>query len=218
MIEKYELFIFDFDGTIIDSKEVMKKALLYCYDKHKPKEKPDFTLFFSMMGDSLNNILSRMGLPTEATEDYKRISIENQGAVKMIPKMKEVIDYLYNSNKKMAIYTGKDRKRTLSILDDLNILNYFDFVVASDDVDRPKPSPDGVYSILKSTKTKNEKAILIGDSLYDIQSAKAAGIASAFVKWGTGKEEEVRELNPEYKFENVGDLQEELRVKEWEYA
>lgn len=218
MFENYELYIFDFDGTIIDSKEVMKKSLLYCFGEYKPNEKPDFTLFFSMMGDSLNNILSKMGLPSEAVEDYKRISIENQGDIRLIPKMKEVINYLYSNNKKMAIYTGKDHERTLSTLKLLDIIMYFDLVVASDDLNKPKPYPDGVNFIMKSLSVSKEQTILIGDSLYDIQSAKAAGIASAFVNWGIGEEEEVRILNPKYKFEKVTDLQKELAIKDGEYA
>jgi phosphoglycolate phosphatase-like HAD superfamily hydrolase len=66
----------------------------------------------------------------------------------------------------------------------LPLEHLFEAVVATDDVERPKPHPDGILRALELLGSTREDAAYVGDSPFDVQSAKAAGVGSIAVTWG----------------------------------
>ncbi|MEE6146321.1 HAD family hydrolase [Bacillus cereus] len=197
-IEKYDIYIFDFDGTIIDSKELMKKSLENCVKQYNDGYRIDYKLFFSLMGDSLENIFEKMGLPTDLAKGYREYSVNNVKEVKLFPQVVHFIQYLYQMKKKIILFTGKDRARTMELLRIFKLQKYFNMIITPDDLTYPKPHPEGVQIVLDKYKINNNKAILIGDGRYDILAAKGANIHAMYVDWGTGNLAEISELQPNY--------------------
>lgn len=193
--KKYDLYIFDLDGTIIDSHDLMKKCIGHCYrivDKD-----PDFDLFFSMMGDSIINIFNKLDLPLELITLYKKISDENINEIKVFQDTLKVIEFLANENKIITIYTGKDWHRAKKILSYLEIDHYFDYILTSDKVEYPKPHPQGIFQIIKKFDVSPSKTLFIGDSAYDVYSSNAAKIDSVLVTWKKSMGQ-VQQLKPKY--------------------
>jgi HAD superfamily hydrolase (TIGR01509 family) len=202
VLNKYTLFIFDFDGTIIDSHKLMKEALLHCYRKSGKLREPPYDLFFSMMGDSLNNIFFELGLCNEMIIEYKTFCVRNVHKVEVFSDVIETLSFLKQCQKQVALFTGKDKERTVYLLNFFGIKNLFDCIVNPEDVKNAKPDPEGIYLLLKKLGVDKKQTIMIGDSYYDIQSAKRANIDSAYVCWGTG-DDSVQKLSPTFTYKTL---------------
>lgn len=195
---------FDFDGVIINSREVQCMALKNSYQEIMGiNEDPPYEEFFDQSGNSLENIFNNLKLPIEMAPIYRRISIENMDAIKINAGMPELLFYLKESGFKCALCTGKDRDRTILILEKVGVLNYFDKIVCSDDVKHPKPNPESLNLILKELGADLNYSIMIGDANNDIICAKAVNISSVGVTWGDVRKEKLITSKPDYIVDTV---------------
>ncbi len=180
----YLNLIFDFDGVVIDSEKVQEHAYYESYKEVVGDDKcPDFAEYMKHTGDSLPNIFRKMGLPEEMTEPYRRISRQSVDKVIVLEEVIALIRWIREKGVRCAICTGKDRVRTLEILEYYQIAELFDAVVCSDDVDHPKPSPEPTLLAMERIGAIKENTLFIGDGYNDILSAKAAGACSVLVSW-----------------------------------
>ena len=72
----------------------------------------------------------------------------------------------------MGIFTGKGRGSSMITLTKLGVDKYFDLIVTGDDVENPKPSPEGILKFVNKFKLKPERVLMIGDSVSDVRSCK----------------------------------------------
>jgi HAD superfamily hydrolase (TIGR01549 family) len=182
-----KLIIFDLDGTLIHSDIVMGEALSQCYQQEYPGETPDFEYFFSMMGDSLHNIFARMNISKDLLDMYREYSRQNIHKITLVSDLLEGIVTAKEHGKYIALYTGKEKDRTIEILKYFNILNLFDYILTSDDVDNTKPHPEGILKVLSYFGINHHQALMIGDSENDIKAAHDANVPSIFVSWQSEK-------------------------------
>lgn len=176
--------IFDMDGCLINSSEVQKASYFGSYKEIVGDNNcPPFSEYMKYTGDSLPNIFTKMGLPVEMAESYRKIS---RKAIDKIIVNKEVIELIKeyrDKGSKVAICTGKDHLRAQEILDYYNISHLFDALVSSDDVINPKPAPDSIVKALELMNVNRKNTIVIGDGYSDIISAKEAGLVSVLTFW-----------------------------------
>ena len=176
--------IFDMDGCVIDSSEVQKAAFFGSYQEIVGDDKcPSYEEYIKFTGDSIDNVLAKLNLPAEMATPFRRIS--SQSVDKVIVNW-DVINYVRHVRSlgaKTAICTGKDRYRTIDILEHYKIKDCFDVLVCADDVVETKPSPIPVLKALDGLKCSEKEAIVIGDGYSDILSAKAAGVKSVLTLW-----------------------------------
>lgn len=191
-ISGYDLYIFDLDGTIINSEGLMKNALKHCAEKHNiiinQKE------FFSLMGMPLEEIFTKMQISSKLVDTYNTFCMRN---IKLIELYKHAILWLENlakQKKKIILLTGKNRYRTTQILEYFNLNSYFDCLICGDDLNGKKPDPTSVLIMMEKYKVHRSKTVLIGDSYIDMKTAKNANIDSIFVTWGIGKENDIKDL------------------------
>ncbi|AEY67354.1 HAD-IA family hydrolase [Clostridium sp. BNL1100] len=198
--------IFDFDGVIIDSLDIQKQALQESYKIVVGKGTPSFREFLSHSGNSLENIFKNMNLPLEMVEHYRRISQEKVYTIKIYPGISEILTKLKDDKVICALCTGKDRKRTLGILEKFGLEKFFSIVVCSDDVKHPKPHPDSLIHILNQLDIGAESALMIGDAKNDIKCAKNAGVKSIAVTWGGFSQADLEQESPNLIVNNMFEL------------
>lgn len=176
--------IFDLDGCLIDSREVQKAAFFGSYAEVVGDDNcPTYKEYITHTGDSVDNMLKKMGLPPEMAEPFRRIS---SGAVDKIAVNWEVMDLIREMRKqgcKIAICTGKDHYRTVDILKYYGIGDLFDALICADDVAEPKPSAMPVLAAIEAMNVDKDTCVLIGDGYNDILCAKNAGIRSILTLW-----------------------------------
>ena len=176
--------IFDLDGCLIDSTEVQQIAYYESYKEIVGDDKcPPFTLFMEHTGDSLDRVFTKLGLPLEMVDKYKKISSSLINKISVNQELIQLISQYKNNGSKIAICTGKDRKRTNEILQYFHIEKYFDCVVCSDDVTEPKPSKMSIEIAIKKMNVDKNTVVLIGDGYNDYLSAKNANIKFILSRW-----------------------------------
>ena len=181
--------IFDFDGTLVDSARCIttsvERALNDCgcaCDVSRVREQ---------IGLPLDAIIREASAGiTEAAiarviasyrEHYARLEEE---LIVLFPGARETLDELHGSAVRLAIATNKLTARAESALVRLGVASRFDAIVGADRAARPKPHPDILQEVLVATACRASDALMVGDTVWDIEMARRAGVASCAVTWG----------------------------------
>lgn len=190
--------LFDFDGVIIDSEYVIRAAFTLSYREIVGQGEPPVDEYLRNMGESFPNIMRKMNLPVEMHPLFCEYSRRLINLVPLNPHVREVLDYFHSHGYKMGIVTGKDRMRTLEMLERHAIGHYFGTIVAGDDVAKPKPNAEPILKALAQLGSSPEDAIMLGDADNDIIAAHNAKVRSCAALWGVSSEEELQSLNPDH--------------------
>lgn len=191
-----KLLIFDLDGTLADTGQDITNALNYALEPFGVRE---YSLeeTKAMVGSGISKLLESL-IPTnppggvnkgianakeEVTgrflEYYDNHLIDNTVAY---PHVQETLARL-NGYKK-GILSNKREIYSKQVLEGINIIQYFDCVWGSDSVREKKPSPVPVLDMLEHFNVSQSEAVMIGDSNYDIEAGKEAGIKVIAVTYG----------------------------------
>lgn len=215
MSKKYDLLIFDLDGTLVDSAPDIVATVQYIINKYGFEPKDDAFIRNCIGGGARNVLLKSLGQEREGLIDseilgvFKDYYTENCDVYTVLyPGVKETLEYYRRAGKMIALATYKIRSATEKILKTLNIDQYFELIVTADDVENPKPHPECVQKILKYYKNNPEQAVLIGDTKTDFMTGHNADIDVCAVTFGYGEEEVLRDLKPAYLVETMDEVKE----------
>jgi len=147
-----------------------------------------------------------MKLPLEMVEPYREISRARISDVKIYEGIQDLLGFLKGNGYKCALCTGKDRLRTLELLDKLMLSEYFESVVCSDDVKNPKPHPDSLICAINNLGVSFANTVMIGDARNDIICAKRAGVKVIAVTWGDLPKKVLEQESPDYLVDTVDEL------------
>lgn len=208
----YKNLIFDFDGTIVDSKECSKVATQKSF-KERGLEEPTVNLIEYYMGIPIEKSFSLMSsvdlddhqleaLIKTFRQNYKEVE---SSYLKLYKHMTEQLQSL-SKDKQLFVVSSKKTDVLIRNLEILDIDHLFTEVIGSDKVNHYKPSPDGINYILNKYQLENEETIYIGDAIFDMQMANSAKVASCAVTWGTHSIEELKSENPTYIIHEVTEL------------
>ena len=200
----YKNLIFDFDGTIADSKECSIVATQKSF-KERGLEEPTVNLIEYYMGIPIEKSFSLMSsvdlddhqleaLIKTFRQNYKEVE---SSYLKLYKHMTEQLQSL-SKDKQLFVVSSKKTDVLIRNLEILDIDHLFTEVIGSDKVNHYKPSPDGINYILNKYQLENEETIYIGDAIFDMQMANSAKVASCAVTWGTHSIEELKSENPTY--------------------
>jgi len=205
-----ELLIFDFDGTLIDSKDDIATSVnLTLGDLGLPLRLPEE--IFSFVGDGVKRLLrlsvgeENLALYEKALRIFRRHYLSHcLDTTRFYPGMDRVIETL--SGVKKAIATNKSMEYTLAIVEGLGLRSHFAAIESPADSSELKPDPGMLLRILSTLKISPEGAVLVGDSTNDVRAAKAAGIRACAVGYGYGDREKVTALEPDFYCEKPEEL------------
>ncbi|QQK08893.1 HAD family hydrolase [Miniphocaeibacter halophilus] len=185
----YKNILFDVDGTLIDTE----KPIIHSLQKVLKEElniKKSYNDLLFVLGVPGKYSLEKLNIPKDKL-DYilnkwsHTISL-NQSKMRLFDDIEYVLQNLYNNKINLAIITSKNDEEMKNEFSPFNIDKYFSSIVTASDTKLHKPNPDPILKAMDNLNiTNKEKTIYIGDSIYDMKSAKAAGIAFGLAKWGT---------------------------------
>ena len=187
---KYDLLIFDLDGTILDTLEDLKESTNYALDFHGfPKRTLDEVRRF--VGNGIGKLIERAvpsGTPEKETgrvlATFKRHYGEHcADHTKPYEKIPVFLKVVREKGCQTAVVSNK-ADFAVQALCEQYFPGMFDFVVGEREGIRRKPCPDSVNEVLKMLGKTKEQAIYVGDSDVDVETAKNAGMPVIGVSWG----------------------------------
>ena len=176
--------VFDLDGTLLDSFSAHFEAYRAMFARFGIQISE--ASFLATYSPNWLHTYQAMGLPAElwATADAYWLEAAEQQKPGLLPGVRETLATLRNSYK-LGLVTSGSKERVLRDLARNQIEAYFGIVITGDDVQKPKPSPDGLQLALRQLGLKTREVVYIGDTDIDCKTAQAAqvdfiGIPSAF--------------------------------------
>ena len=187
---KYELAVFDLDGTVLDTLTDLDNSLNFALDKFSmPKRTIDETRAF--VGNGIRKLIERgvpSGTPVSVTDEVEKAFNEHYAAhcadnTKPYGGIHELIKKLREAGIKTAVVSNK-ADYAVQTLCKKYFDGLFDFCVGARENVRKKPFPDSVNEVIKTLNADRTKTVYIGDSEVDIATAANAGVPCLSVTWG----------------------------------
>jgi len=207
-------FLFDLDGTIIDSIELILRSYRHTMALHRSDEPmPPDDLWIKGLGTPL---WAQFGEITDDKEEieamvqtYRTYNLAHHDAlVKPYEGVVDEIRRLKEHGKKLGLVTSKLRDGAMRGLRVSGLDQAFDLVLGCDDVTHSKPHPEPVLKAVEKLGVSKESTVFIGDSRHDMESGRAAGVKIAAVLWGPFDRAHLEDLSPDYWLEKPRDLRE----------
>ena len=207
MANLFDGFIFDIDGTLTSTNQLIFDSFNHIAKKYLSKTFSDLEII-EMFGPPENVILQQLcgNKFEEARKEYFDYYSSNHWKVGLYPGIKEILEFLRSKKYPLGIFTGKGRKASMITLKKVNVDQYFDLIVTGDDVENHKPSPEGILKFVKHSGLNKERILMIGDSVADIEAAKEGGLKVASVLWDSYAREQIKLMGSEYYFNSVEEL------------
>ncbi|MFH1283441.1 MAG: HAD-IA family hydrolase [bacterium] len=202
-----KLFIFDFDGTLVNTSKDIAAAINHTLRRFNRQELSE-DIITGYVGDGLLILLEKALNSNDSTliagaakifrEYYSAHLLDN---TYLYPGVLPLIKHF--SDKIFSIASNKPKIYIEIILQKLGLLDNFKFIVGGDTTKNKKPSPEQLIWILKKAHVENECALMVGDSINDIKAALSAGIKSCYIKSGFNKGNDIKDVRPDCVVEDI---------------
>ncbi len=196
-------FIFDLDGTLIDSKlDIVNSVNAMLRETHR--EELPVEVVAAYIGHGAPRLIASV-LGPEASESEREKALgaflahyekHNLDATRPYPGVEEALALLGGIPK--AVLTNKPTIASLQILEGLGLAKYFRAIFGGDSFEKKKPDPSGAQFILRELGTAAEESAMVGDSDVDIQTARNAGMRAVAVNYGFGRHDRLANPADEY--------------------
>jgi len=212
-MKKIDTVLFDFDGTIMDTNNVIVMSWQHTFRTLENREE-DVAVLAQTFGEPLEYTLRKFfpEVPVEESiEIYRSFHRDNFGElINLFPGMKELLAEVKARGYKTALVTSRVGDTTQQGMEKYEIAEYFDAVVAAEDTTKHKPDPQPINAALEKLGSKAENAVMLGDTLFDILCARNAGVKSVLVSWsfalGGKTMEDLGENAPDYMITSPDEL------------
>ncbi len=184
--QKYHTFLFDFDGTVLDTNELVFQSFQHTYQV-LTGHPGDPAEILPTYGEKLDDILARFFPETPVEESlsiYRGYQARHsQDSITLFPGILETIDQLRDRGMKMALVTSRHWTTAKQYLDQFDLFDRFQAVITERSTKAHKPDPAPILKALQELDAPREGALMIGDSKNDRRCAKNAGVDFALVSW-----------------------------------
>jgi phosphoglycolate phosphatase len=209
VIPKFPVYLFDIDGTLLDSARDICGAVEQVLALNPPAREISFEYLKGFIG------LHLIDLFTEIYPDYSAPQIDN-----LIQQYR--INYLARCHTQTKVYPGvaeglaalggrkatattKGSPTTRAVLEQFGLIRYFDHVQGTDGFPC-KPAPDVVLAALAALGERAEECLFVGDSPADMEAGRRAGVRTCAVRYGYGKADELARWAPDFWVSDLREL------------
>ena len=209
-----KLIILDFDGTLADTRGLIVKTMQQTLDALGLEPRTDDQCA-AMIGLPLKQAFTDL-LPMtdemgeQCVETYRRIFNANN-ALYIIPTFPNVLETLHQLHELgyiLTIASSRSNRSLREFVNDMHLNEVIPYVLGAEDVVRAKPHPDPVLQTLETFNCKPEDALVVGDTWYDIEMGRRAGVRTCGVTYGNGSREELMRAGADFLMDDFGELME----------
>ncbi len=194
MMSKYELIIFDWDGTLMDSVPKIVSSIQEATQALN-WQCPTELEIRDIIGLGLPEAFAQL-FPSAKPEQYAELrayyaqhySIHNQTPSPLFDGVEKTLQELREQNYQLAVATGKSRKGLDRVWQDVDVAHYFVTSRCADE-SHSKPAPHMVLEILEELGIAPQRALVVGDTEFDMEMAQRAGVDRVGVSYGSHAKE-----------------------------
>lgn len=209
----YRLVVFDWDGTLTDSVAQISAAIRLAIERAGLPPRGDDAIR-EVIGLGMSAGIAhlypqapgaaRLALARVQADADVRSHVEQ--AAPLFPGVPDLLEGLARQGTLLAIATGKSRAGLERDLGAGGVAAYFAATRSADD-GPGKPAPRPLLDLLHETGTQPGEAVVVGDTLYDLQMARAAGVAAIGVGWGVHSREQLHSAAPKAVVGRIAELE-----------
>jgi phosphoglycolate phosphatase len=207
-IRAFDCYLFDLDGTLLDSAEDICGAVQHVLSGHVSEPLP-FDYLKGFVGFHLDAVFTDV-LPNSTREQldqliqiYKTTYLAREhSSTRLYPGVVEALGSLGGCK---ATATTKGTPTTRAVLDQFGLLAYFDHVQGTDGFPC-KPAPDVLQRSIAALGARPEDCLFVGDSEADMEAGRRAGVQVCAVEYGYGNAEAMRKWEPDYWISDLREL------------
>ena len=211
----FDPVLFDLDGTVVDTVELITESFRHASRVVFGRALPD-EQFMAYVGQPLMQQM-RLLSPDHAQQLYDAYREYNlrrhDELIRSYAGIEPALLALRAAGRRLGLATSKSADTTEMAFRALGMREHFDVVVTASDTTAHKPSPEPLLLCLERLAAQRpgepidpSAAIYIGDSPYDIQAGRAAGMATAAVTWGIFSRKDLEDARPDHVAQEPGDL------------
>jgi len=187
---KRDLFVFDLDGTLVDSFGHYFASLERVFDEFGEALGVAFTekLHYPSLTEPLPKFLrDNLGIARAdgAMQRLREFSVDDAKTIMPFPGVVPLLDTLKARGKKLAIWTNRDFPSASLIVQHSGLKPYFDAFISGSCVKDKKPNPEGMGKILAQLGVASEGVVMVGDHEHDVWAAKGASVKAVRASWHT---------------------------------
>jgi pyrophosphatase PpaX len=200
--------LFDLDGTLVDTKELILASF-----RHATRE---------VLGETLPDAAVRpyIGIPLvyqmqalapdhvdEIVAVYRAHNAKvHDELIQYFEGTREMLDELRSEGRRLAVVTSKRNEVALRGLKRFDLAEYFEFIIGSDDTTLHKPKPEPLLIAAKRMGISPDDCVYVGDSPFDMRAAVAANITALAVLWGMFSQKDLEEAGAQYEANSPSEL------------
>lgn len=180
--------LFDFDGTLADTAELILRSYRHTMTAHLGSCPPDDE-WLRGFGTPLDLQLARFARSTQESaamlDTYRAYQEQHYDAtLRPFPGAVETVNELVERRVRLAIVTSRFRKGTLRGMELCGLLDHVSVLVTPEDVTHAKPHPEPVLRALECLGAQADESLFVGDSPHDMAAGRAAGVRTGAALWG----------------------------------
>jgi pyrophosphatase PpaX len=202
--------LFDLDGTLIDTIELILNSARYAFEK-LDREAPSDSEWAAGIGIPLFTMFGRYA--RDAADQaaliaaYREYQLANHDRLtRCYTDVVDTVAMLAERGHELAIVTSKSEALALRGLTHVGLARFMDTIVGCDGSTRHKPDPEPVQIALHRLACAPEDAIFVGDSVHDILAGNAAGVTTVAATWGAFRRSDLEPGQPDFYMESISEL------------
>jgi pyrophosphatase PpaX len=183
---RFKTVLFDLDGTLIDSGEMILASFRHATRTVLAREIPDEELVAATGGATIYDQMRAFDRDRveELVAAYREHNEPLHDELAAFDGVEDLLAQLVREGRRLGVVTSKRRKTVDLAFRVLPIEGFFDAIVTADQVRRHKPDPEPVLVALERLAATPDEAAFVGDSPFDVGAGKAAGVFTVAVSWG----------------------------------
>ena len=212
------MFIFDLDGTLIDSKVDIANSVNYTLKRLRLPELQN-SLIYSYVGNGVLPLLeealttsNKKDSITDALKIFRAHYSEHLlDTTHLYPGVMEILEHFSGAN--MGVLSNKPERYVQKILKGLNVDRFFLLAIGGDTLKTKKPDPEGIQMILNRFGSDPAKIVIVGDGGVDIETGKKVGIHTCGASYGLRDRQELVDALAETIIDNIMELKNHYQWK-----
>lgn len=222
MTKNKPVLLFDFDGTVMDTQQVIFATYKDMFNRYKPEIDVTEEMLYSFLGPTLQESFGKYFDESEVdglVEEYRSLNRELHAEyVKPMPHIVEVLENLKAQGYQIGIVSSKFKAQIMFALDITNMTDLFEIVYGIDDYEKSKPDPEGIIKAMVDQGYDRSQVIYFGDSNTDIEAGRRAGAFTIGYLYDEKRNQELVDSKPNLIIDDWSELPEILeRNHEWTY-